>query len=205
MRLLLSLLLLYEILFFATDYLLVSDDLIYNSFADQISYERLMEIISDDKENKWLSYFIIPIFLLLRFFMVGLSLTTGGIIIGVENAFTRFFRLVIIAEFVFILPMLIKIFWFSFIQTDYSLIELQHFSPLSIFSLFNHTEVEPWLAYPLQILNLFELAFWCTLAWQLKKILDRDFAGSLGFVASTYGVGLLLWVILVMFLTVSLT
>lgn len=205
MRLLLGLLLLYEALFFTIDYVLISDDLVFSALGDQLSYERINDIIDSDKKFRWLSYLLLPIFLLLKFFMVGFSLSLLGIMTGIENSFIQFFKSVVVAEFVFVLPFLLKVLWFGFIQTDYSLSDIQYFSPLSIFGLFQPEEVQSWLIYPLQLLNLFELAYWCILAWQLKDLLNRDFAGSLGFVASTYGVGLLLWVIFVMFLTVSLT
>ncbi|MFN7839937.1 MAG: hypothetical protein ACK5QG_18395, partial [Bacteroidota bacterium] len=62
-----------------------------------------------------------------------------------------------------------------------------------------------WLVYPIQLLNVFELLYWIALAWQLQEVLEKPFAESLGFVAKTYGVGLAVWVVVVMFLTVSIS
>lgn len=70
---------------------------------------------------------------------------------------------------------------------------------------FSHSELEPWLVYPIQLLNVFELLYWAVLAWQLQEVLKKSFPESLGFVMKTYGVGLTVWVVVVMFLTVSLT
>lgn len=134
-----------------------------------------------------------------------LCFSIGAFLYGYENSFKTFFRITINAEFVFLIPIIIKIIWFSFFRTDYDLIDLKNFSPLSALDIAYQNSSELWYIYPLRLLNFFELAYWCILAYQLKDILNRDFAGSLGFVASTYGVGLLLWVIFVMFLTVSLT
>ncbi len=57
----------------------------------------------------------------------------------------------------------------------------------------------------LQLVNLFEIAYWLLLADLLKKIINRPFWKSFEFVLSTYGVGLLIWTVFVVFLTLNLT
>lgn len=192
----------YGLLFFASEFVLISDNLIYQSLGSQLSYERITEMLEAGKQWKWLSYVLLPIILLLKLFFVAVCFAIGALVLGIEGKFKEYMRVAITAEFVLLLIGVIKLFWFSLVQTNYTLESLQYFAPLSVFSLFNI--VEPWLVYPLQLLNVFELAYWCVLAYCLKDILERKFSNSLGFVASTYGVGLLLWVVLVMFLTVSM-
>jgi hypothetical protein len=125
--------------------------------------------------------------------------------LNIETGFKKFFSAAITGEFVFLIPSFIKLLWFGFIKTNYTLQDLQYFSPLSAIGLFNPTELDPWFVYPIQLLNLFEVLYWVVLAYQLKPVLNEDFSGSLGFVGRTYGVGLVIWVILVMFLTVSIS
>ncbi|WP_245859440.1 hypothetical protein [Spirosoma aerolatum] len=108
------------------------------------------------------------------------------------------------AEMVLLLPSVIKLLWFLFVQTDYSLTDLQLFYPLSVLSLVGADSVAPYLLYPLQLTNLFELAYWLVLAYGVSQVIDIPMPKAVGLVAASYGSGLLVWVALVMFLTVSL-
>ncbi len=192
------------ILTFSTEYLLLYNDLYYD-FFNQLAYDRVSEIIELGKKWKWLSYFLIPIFLLIKLFSVGICLSVGGLVVGVENGFKRFFTVGLYAEFIFLLPVVFKIIWFVFFDNDYTLKELQYFSPLSVFSFFRIDELDPWIVYPLQLLNVFEVLYWFFLAYMLKDILGKKFIDCLGFVAATYGIGLSIWVVLIMFLTVTIS
>jgi len=192
------------ILTFSIEYLLLYNDLYYD-FFNQLAYERVSEIIESGKKWKWLSYSLIPFFLLIKLFSVGICLSVGGLIVGVENGFKKFFTVAVYAEFIFLIPVVSKIIWFLFFDNDYTLKDLQYFSPLSAFSFLNPKEIEPWLVYPIQLLNLFELLYWLALAYQLKDVLGKSFKASLGFVAATYGVGLFIWVVLITFLIVTIS
>lgn len=195
----------YFFLSVTSEYLLISDDLFYDFLGQQLAYERINEIINEGKKWKWITYALLPLLILFKIFFTSVCLSAGGFVLGIQHQFKRFFEIAIYAEFVFLLPSIAKLLWFALVYTNYTFEDLQYFSPLSVFSLFNPKEIEPWFAYPLQLLNFFELLYWFILAYQLKEEIGKSFAGSLGFVASTYGVGLLIWVVLVMFLTVSIS
>ena len=92
------------------------------------------------------------------------------------------------AEAIFLLPAIIKLLWFAFVQTDYTLEELQYFYPLSLLNLFEVGELEAWWVYPFQVINVFEIGYWIVLAYALSKLLSKSFNNALGFVMSTYGV-----------------
>lgn len=183
----------------------MSDDLIYDSLINQLSYERISELLNQGKKWKWLSYLFLPALLFLKILFVVICFSIGGLFIKIDIGFKKFFSIVTTAEFIFLIPGIIKLLWFSFFQTNYTLQDLQFFFPLSVLSLFSPSELDPWLVYPIQLLNLFEVLYWVVLANQLKPVVNEDFSGSLGFVGRTYGVGLVIWVILVMFLTVSIS
>lgn len=195
----------YLILIVTSEYVLVSDDLLYDFLAKQLSYERINELIAEDKSWKWVTYVFNIILISLKLFLISICLSIGTLVLGIENSFKKLFELIVNAEFIFLILPVLKLLWFSLYQTNYTLEDLQFFSPVSVFSLFNPKDIDPWLTYPLQLLNLFELLYFFALAYQLKEVLGKSLAGSLRFVASTYGVGLLIWVVLVMFLTVSIS
>jgi len=190
---------------FATETLLFSDDLIYDSLINQLSYERISELLNQGKKWKWLSYVFVPIVFLVKATFVATCLSIGGIFARVEESFAKFFSMAVNAEFIFLIPGIIKLLWFSFFNVNYTLQDLQYFSPLSVLSILSQSEIEPMFLYPIQLLNLFEVAYWFTIAYQLKPILEKNFGYSLGFLAKTYGVGLAVWVVVVMFLTVSIS
>lgn len=103
----------------------------------------------------------------------------------------------------FLLPILIKLLWFLFVQTDYTLHDLSMFYPLSLLNITGTENIPSYWLYPLQTLNLFEVAYWFLLAQGVSEATEQSFRQSFGLVMSSYGVGLVLWVILVMFLTIT--
>ena len=195
----------YLTLQYSIQHFVVSDDLIFDSLVNRLGYERAGDLLADGKDWRWISYALMPLIIVFKIFAVATCLTTGSFFLRSDIAFARFLVPALDCEFLFLIPGLGKLLWFTFFSSTFSLEDLQYFSPLSIFSLFDPVEVEAWLVYPLQVLNLFELAYLCALAWQLREVVGRDYLGSFAFVISTYGVGLLLWVVFVMFITVTLS
>ncbi|MFN5003924.1 MAG: hypothetical protein ACK514_08705, partial [Bacteroidota bacterium] len=175
--------------YYLTEHLLITDEIVYSSFIDRLSYDRISEILANGKKWQWLHYAFLPIILFIKIAFVATCLSIGGLIINIDAGFKKFASIAITAEFVFLITHIIKLLWFCIVKVNYTLQDLQFFSPLSMISLFNPTELDPWLVYPIQLLNVFELLYWIALAWQLQEVLEKPFAESLGFVAKTYGVG----------------
>jgi len=192
-------------LLFLCEYVLFEDSLLFDYFQNQYAYEKIQKLINEAKRWKWLSYALVPIFTLIKCVFLAVCLYVGAFFARKENGFVDFFQIAIRAEFIFLIPILIKIVWFGIFHRNYGLEELSYFFPFSILSLLDRNELSPWNIYPLQILNAFELLYWLFVAYQLKSILNKSLLQNLGFVATSYGVGLLIWVILVMFLTVSIS
>jgi hypothetical protein len=90
-------------------------------------------------------------------------------------------------------------------QTNYTLEDLQYFYPLSAINITGYENLKPWFVYPLQVLNLFEVAYWLVLAYLLGKEFKEDIYKGLTVVASSYGVGLVIWVVAVMFFTLNMS
>lgn len=191
------------LLSWALQYTLISDTLYYNFFSNQLSYEKIEDIIVQGKKWQWLSYIAVPILLLFKLSLITTCLALGFFFTSNRFNFKVFFNIAVFAELIFLLPILIKLLWFLFVQTDYDLNDLTLFYPLSALNLVD-TETLPryWLA-PLQMLNLFEVTYWFLLAHGVADATGFSVKRSFGLVMSSYGVGLLLWVVLVMFLTIT--
>lgn len=188
-----------------SQYLLISDELYFNSFTEQLSYEQIESLIDDKRKWAWVPYPVLFLFNLVRFTVLASCLSLGYYFSKNQFLFRPFFVVTIKAELILFIPILFKLIWFLFIQTDYHLNDLQYFYPLSALNLFDPTFIEPWLIYPLQLLNVFEILYWFALAYGISQSLEIPLEKAFGLVASSYGVGLLLWVVFVMFLTVSFT
>ena len=108
-------------------------------------------------------------------------------------------------KILFLLIIIVKTTWFYFFQTDFTLEDLQYFYPLSALNIIGYQGLEPWYIYPFQVINLFEVAYWFILSYLIGKELNETTEKGLSIVASSYGVGLLIWVVGVMFLTLNMS
>jgi hypothetical protein len=120
-----------------------------------------------------------------------------------DNSFKKILNIVIKAEFIFLLMPILKIFWFYFFQTDYTLEDIQYFYPLSALNIIGYKELDSWLIYPLQTLNLFEVAYIIYLSYQIGDLTKTNADNGLKIVSYSYVPTLLLWVTVIMFFTLN--
>lgn len=193
---------------------LISDTLYFNTLADQLTYEQIETMIAQGKKWEWLGYALVPLVYLIKFSLVALVLSLGVWLATNRFWFKSLFAVAIEAEVIFLIPVIAKLLWFLFVQPNYTLQDLQLFYPLSLLSMFDPDTLEAWWLYPLQVLNVFEVVYWGILAYLVAPLLrhqdgqeTEDFFGrlgqGLGIVSASYGAGLVVWVALVMFLTLS--
>jgi hypothetical protein len=178
---------------------LFNETLFFNFYAEQHTYEQIEDMLAQGKKWNWLSYAIIPFVYFIKISFTTICLSTGVFFVSNRFSFKSLFGAALEAEFIFLVPALLKILWFVFIQTDYSLKDLQLFYPLAMLNIFQADTVEPWLLYPLQILNIFEVIYCFILYKNVEKIAP---SGGTAAVFS-YLVGLLVWVAVIMFLTLT--
>jgi hypothetical protein len=190
---------------FFSNKLLISERIYYNTFAEQLTAEKIDGLIEQTQKWSWLGYVIIPIIYLLKFSLISLVLLTGFFFFDKKVSFSLLFKAVMLAEIPFLLVPLIKLFWFLFIQTQYNFNDLQYFYPLSALQLFEVKNLSTWQIYPLQLLNVFELAYWVLLAYWLKRLLNITLTKGMEVVIVSYGTGLLLWVVFITFLSLNAT
>ncbi len=190
---------------FITSTILVSDQLYFNQFGDQLSYDQIRSFLDIQYIYQWISYLVLPFMYLLKLSLITLVLLAGAIFWNIKVSFKNLFQIALIAEFLFIVPALIKLCWFLFVRKDFGLLDLQTFYPLSLLNLFNVKDIPKWLLYPLQVINFFEILYWCILAYGLALVARKPWPKMLGLVASSYGVGLFVWMVFITFITINLT
>ncbi len=190
---------------YLTKDLLINGEVIQAHLSQQMSIERIEEILELNRSFSWLSYTVIPVIYLLKFTLITLWILSATIFFGYKNTFKEIFDKVVIAEFVWLIPSIITLIWFGFIDTDYSLMDVQYFKPLSLLNFFEATDIEGWLIFPLQSLNLFEIAYMLVLAIGIKRILKKDYVEALNFTIPVYGSALVTWIVFITFLSINLT
>lgn len=193
------------VLSFFSKELLKTDSLVITSIAEQFTNDQINEILQIRKKWQWIGYAIVPILLLLKTSIIATILDIGCFFFGKEIRYKKLFNIVVKAEFVFLLVIVFKTAWFYLFQTDYNLEDLQYFYPLSALNIIGYESLQPWFIYPLQVFNLFELAYWVILAYLIGKELHENTDKGMSIVASSYGVSLLIWVVGVMFFTLNMS
>lgn len=189
---------------FSFQNIVLNDDLYLEHFGN-LSLDQIRQILDFRRNWRWLNYLIVPIIYIIKFTLITLWILSATILFGYKNTFKEIFRVVIIAEFVWLIPSFITLIWFGFIDTDYNLLDVQYFKPLSLLNFFDASQVENWLIFPLQSLNLFEIAYMFVLAIGIKKILKKDYREALNFTIPVYGSALVTWIVFITFLNINLT
>lgn len=199
----------YFILIFLEKKYIQTDSKIFDFLSKDYPSSVVQNYMDSQKKWWWVSYVTTPVLIGIKVLLVAFCLNFVKIISEkLENVkFRDILTVVLIAEFVFIIAGFYKFFNFYLIETDYTLETLQTYYPLSLINYKEAISTEKWLAYPLQLCNLFELMYWGVLAWGIWELADKkiSYIKSLGYVALTYGIGLLFWVGVVCFLILSVS
>ena len=180
------------------------DKLIYNSLSETLSSNQIEKILDVQKKWQWVGYFFVPFYMFLKTIII-----TSFIYIGVyffskvEVTFKFIWDSIIKAEFVFLFVPILKLIWFYFFQTTYTLEDIQYFYPLSALNIIGYKGLDTWLLYPLQTLNLFEVAYIIYLSYQIGSLTKTNADNGLKIVSYSYVPALLLWVTVIMFFTLN--
>ncbi|WP_340153619.1 hypothetical protein [uncultured Marivirga sp.] len=166
--------------------------------------DRISEILSFRKKWGFVNYIIVLVTMAVKLILVCSWILCGTIIAGYKVKLASIFKIVLLAEFVWLLPSIILIFWFGLINTTYTLNDVQYFAPLSLLNLFDKAHLDSWLIFPLKSLNLFEVIYILVLALGIKKIMKKDYDSALKFTLPVYGSALVVWILFVTFLSINL-
>lgn len=157
---------------------------------ESLVYDRIKSVI----------YLYAVIYLLIKVAVISIILATGLYFFDTEVSFSKLLRVVIICEFIFLIPAAAKICWFWQERQIVDLITWQNFYFLSAAML--KPDVKPAFLLPLQTLNLFEVAYWYLLATGIAGITLLRFDKALKVVCLSYIPALFIWVIFVVYCTV---
>lgn len=196
---------------FIIEYLFMNDLLFYQSYGEQLAIERIEKMLVFSQKWQWLRYAIVPLIILLRVFYTTIFLYIGIFFTELKIQFGKLFKVALFADFVYVLSSLAKLVILIFFKEVSTLEDLQ-FTPFSVMEFLDSSSIDPFFIYPLSLLNIFELGYFLVLSWLLMEVVKGEnqeesfhFGQSLKLVMAFYGSGLLLWVLLVMFITLNIS
>lgn len=200
-----ALIFLYVFIFFLIEFyinnFILTDIVYYGFYQDKFSETRIENLLNYKEKWAWLAISFKIIIKIASIQIPVLIVYLGCYISRIQINYREAFKAVILAEFIFFIPVIIKIIWFS--NHPVSMEALRYYNPLSLFSLFDPELLQEWLYYPFKVMNLFEVGYWILLAFLLAKFLNQAFDVMLKIVVVYYGSFLFCWMVFVMFISIS--
>ena len=104
-----TLFIIYCLLLTAINYLLqsflITNTVLHNSYAEQLSYERVEEIIQGQNKYAWVGYAILPLIYAVKFLLIGCCLLLGSLFFDIKLKFSDAFKIALLADIIFIIPL----------------------------------------------------------------------------------------------------
>jgi len=157
------------------------------------------EFLADQPEGGLLQaiaairFLSVPLIYLWKFTVIGFVIWVGSFMFGYRVTYSQCWGIAVVSEFIFLIPELIKIFWYFVVETDPSYLDIRGFYPLSLMNLFDYTEIDKSFAYPLRALNVFELIYWYLLISGVHFFARKKIEIAALIVLSSYILMFFLW------------
>ena len=196
---------LYVVVNIAFNYIILSESFISQWYEGIITQMQIQEAISFLKKWEWTMILINIIIVFIKILSV-----SGCIYIGIlfflnkEYTYKISFNIALKAEIVFVFFVIIRLLWLRFVNIPESLEEI-NICPLSLMQFFDIAKIEPWLLYPLNTFNVFEVLYVWMLSSLMAVALQVKFRKAFEIVFVSYGAGLLLLIVTQMFLILNNT
>ena len=121
-----------------------------------------------------IKFLSIPFVYLWKFTVIAFVVWVGCFMFGYRVTYTQCWGVVIGAEYIFLIPEVLKIIWFMTVQTDPTLADISAFYPLSLMHFFDYDSIDKRWAYPLRALNVFEIVYWYAMVEGINHFARKD-------------------------------
>ncbi len=140
-----------------------------------------------------LKYLSVPFVYLWKFTVIAFVIWVGCFMFGYRVTYSQCWGVVIGAEFIFLVPEVLKIIWFMAVETDPDYHQIRSFYPLSLMHFFDYYSIDKRWAYPLRALNLFEVVYWFLLVSGIHHYARKEKKVVWFIVACSYILLFFLW------------
>lgn len=166
---------------------------------DIVDNEARNKILNQFTKYRWLLFFIPPLIVLIRIFSVSISLFVGGVVWKHEKKikYSMFVNISQKADLIFIISAML--YSILLILYDNKIAE-DTFRYTSALCFFDLDIIDSWLIIPIGVINVFELIYFLFLSKLLSISLNESYYNSMNFVISTYGFGLILYILFMIFI-----
>jgi hypothetical protein len=191
--------LLYAAIGYVANVAIYTDSFYYNLLSERMDISRITDMITMHHKYQQIGYLVLPVILLLKFWVLAGIIFIGLYLFNQKIIYKNCLKITLIAELISVVATLVRIVWLVINKPD-NINDIQYFSPLSLTQLINIDNFPKYLFYPLQLFNVFEVAYWLVLAYGVMAFTNWNFKKSVKTVALSYGVGLCIWVLCVVFI-----
>lgn len=161
------------------------------------------QLLERYQRMRWLSFLLVPALLVLRLSLVALCLFIGSYFFAEMNGkrFRDWWGVAILAQSV----LLIYSVTLCIITISLGANKALDLTTYTSLLFLGGENIEPWVRMPLVAVNLFEILYWIVMSLLVGKLCGSGFGRSFKFVMSSYGIGYLFYIALLMFLMLYLT
>jgi hypothetical protein len=121
-----------------------------------------------------LKFLSVPFVYAWKFTVIAFVIWVGCFMFGYRVTYSQCWGVVIAAEYIFLIPEILKIVWFMAVQTDPSLSDISAFYPLSLMHFVDYYSIDKRWAYPLRAISIFEIVYWVLLVEGIQYYAQKD-------------------------------
>lgn len=176
----------------------LNEQVLYNSFGNELSLEEIKRFTTSSRTNTLTAILSSGAKVLLEVLIISIFVMIGVILLRFETTFKQVLNATVKSYIIFSIIRLGLIVVYS--MTDIKTYDdLDYLPKISLYPLFDASTLPEWAVFPLQTVNLMQLAFIALLAWGLQLARAKGYGKWLALVAGTYGVMLAIEISLVIF------
>lgn len=142
-----------------------------------------------------IKFISIPFVYLWKITVIAFVVWVGCFMFGYRVTYTQCWGIVLVSEYIFLIPEVLKIIWFMTVETDPSYHDIRSFYPLSLIHLADYDLLDKRYAYPLRALNAFEPIYWVLLVNGIHHAAQKEKRYAWIIVAGSYIPLFLLWLL----------
>ncbi len=173
--------------------------ILYNSLAEELTIEQIDAVAKIAQSYAWTNWLWAPVFILLQVLLITVCINVGTLLLRYEVKFKEIFNVVVKAYSIFAISRLVLMIGYLNTGVE-NLNDLNYLPQLSLYELMNEQMVPEWAVFPLQLVNVFQIIFILLLAFGLNLLQQRGMRRWVPLVLGTYGTGVAICTILVIFL-----
>jgi hypothetical protein len=178
---------------------ILTERVLYNSLVTEMTDEQFLQGVENVESFSWAYYLATPLYVLVPIIGVAFCVNIGALIKNASIPFKSIFGTVTKAYIAFALGRIIMLGVYFGVGIE-TVTDFNYMPSLSLYDVFDREALSTWMIYPLQTLNVFQIAFIALLAFGMSQLKAERWGKWIPFVLGTYGVGLAIWVLLIVFL-----